>query len=147
MGSMQCGYSYSSKWAVCSVAIATAANGQYAVWQQLFRRPPQTILARHARAKAPRLKRELQAQYGRPCRADHQPRGRRPPRALEEIRLRADKGHRRGRGAAGRRHRRQEAPGWRWHAASGQLAACLHFVFDRERGLRPGQLELVGGAG
>ena len=40
----------------------------------------------------------------------------------------------------------QEAPGWRWHAASG-LAACLHFVFDRERGLRSAQLELVEGAG
>ena len=37
--------------------------------------------------------------------------------------------------------------GWRWHAASGELAACLHFVFDRERGLRSAQLELVEGAG
>ena len=41
----------------------------------------------------------------------------------------------------------QEVPGWRWHAASGELAACLHFVFDRERGLRSAQLELVEGAG
>jgi hypothetical protein len=48
------------------------------------------------------------------------------------------------RGAAGRRHRRHRGGGSE-HAASGQLAACLHFLFDRERG--PTKARAVGTSG